>query len=99
MAGVKEREAQMNQDDSSELTTRIEDPQAMVGACYHSADIDPTGILKFNIFSEYIDQSAAFVRRSNLANEGSCTFTGTSRSRIIDINMTHNAKAQFAVPI
>jgi hypothetical protein len=58
MAGVKAREAQM-EEDFSWLTIRIEDPKAMavvcLRACRHSTDIDQTNRLKFNKFSQYTD--------------------------------------------
>jgi hypothetical protein len=59
MAGVKLREAQVDQKESSWLTTRIEDPNTMaiasLRACCQSADINQTSELKFNGFSEGID--------------------------------------------
>jgi hypothetical protein len=59
MAGVKVREAQMEEEDLSSLKIRIEDPNVMtvvcLRACRHRTDIDPTNQLKFNEFSEYLD--------------------------------------------
>jgi hypothetical protein len=102
MAGVKVREAQMEEEDLSWLRIRIEDPKAMavvcLRACRHSTDIDQTNRLKFNEFSGYIDEMAGFVRISNPANEGTHTFAATSGSRILNMNMTHSAKAQFPTP-
>jgi hypothetical protein len=102
MAGVKVREAQMEEADLSWLTICIEDLKAMavvcLRVCRHSTDIDQTNRLKFNEFSGYIDQMAGFVRTSNLANEGTHTFATTSGSRILDMNMIHSAKAPFPTP-
>jgi hypothetical protein len=100
-AGVKVREAQM-EEDLSWLKIRTEDPKEMtlvcLRACRRSMDITQTNGLKFNKFSESIDQLARFVRTSNLAKEGSHTFAATSGSRIMDMNMIHSAKAQFPTP-
>jgi hypothetical protein len=52
MTGVKIKEAQRDQEDSSRLATRIEDQMAIarvcLRACGHSDGIDQTDILKFN---------------------------------------------------
>jgi hypothetical protein len=102
MADVKLREIQMDQDDSSWLTTRIEDPNAMatvcLRACRHSADIDHPNELKFNKFSRYIHQLVGFVSTSNLANKGNHTFAVTFGSRIMYVTMADNAKAQPPPP-
>jgi hypothetical protein len=103
MDGVKIREAQMGQDDSSYLTPFIEDPKAMelmcLRACHHTEDIDQTDRLKFNKPCGYIFQLARFVHASSLANEGNCTFAATSGLRVMDVNrgpscqgMTSNSK-------
>jgi hypothetical protein len=102
MADVKFRGAQMEEEDLSWWKIRIEGPKAMVVVCLrafrHSTDICQTNILKFNEFSEYIAQLAGSDRMSNLANEWSHTFAATSGSRIMDMNITHSAKAQCATP-
>jgi hypothetical protein len=67
---------------------------SVLSECGH----DQTNELKFNEFSEYIYELAGFVRPSNLADQGNHTFTTTSGSRIMDITMAHNAKAQFPPP-
>jgi hypothetical protein len=83
MTGVKAREAQMEEEDLSWLKNRIEDPKAMVvvclRACHYRRDIDQTNILKFNEFSEYMDQLRGFVRTSNLENEGKDIRAGSRR--------------------
>jgi hypothetical protein len=49
----------MDQENSSWLTTRIENPKMIavlcLGAYCHSVEIDQVDALKFNKFSEYID--------------------------------------------
>jgi hypothetical protein len=90
MAGVKRREAQTGKKDLPWLKIRIEDPKAMavvcLRACSPSTDIDQTNI----------DQLAGFARTSNVAKEGTCTFTATTMSRKMDMNMADSAKAQFS---
>jgi hypothetical protein len=102
MASVKVREAQMGDENLAWLKSRIEDPKAItvmcLRACRHSRDIDQTNRLKFNQFSEYIDQLAVFDRMSHLANEGSYAFAATSGSPLMDMNMAHSARAQFPTP-
>jgi hypothetical protein len=97
MAGMKIRKIQMDQQDSSWFTARIEDPKVVADvclrACRHSEDIDRNDRLEFDEFSGYIKQLALFVCTSNLANEGNCTFAATSGRRILDMNMAHSAKA------
>jgi hypothetical protein len=102
MAGGKVMEAQTGEEDLSWLKIRIEDPKAMVvvclRACRHSMDTDQTNQLKFNEFSEYIDQLAGLVCTSNLANEERHTFAMTCGLPITDMNMAHSAKAQWSTP-
>jgi hypothetical protein len=96
MAGVKIRKAQMDKQQSSWFTARIKNPNAVADvclrACRHSEDIYRNDRLEFDEFSGYIEQLALFVRTSNLANEGNCTFAATSGSRIMDMDMAHSAK-------
>jgi hypothetical protein len=97
VAGVKIREAQMDQEDSSWWKAHVEDPRAMamvyLRAIRHSEDTHDTDRLKSNEFSGYMDQLPRFVRTSRLVNKGNCTFATTSGSRIMDLNMAHSAKA------
>jgi hypothetical protein len=102
VTGPKLSEVQMDHENSSESTTPVEGPNAMaimcLRACCHRADIYQTNGLKFNDFSEYRDQVAGFVLGSSLANEGKHTSAATSGSQIMDMTVSHNAKAQFPPP-
>jgi hypothetical protein len=91
MAGVKIREAEIDQVGPFCLTTRIEDWKAMV-VCHYSEDIIHIDRLKYNEFSGCLDQLARVVTTSNLANEGNCPFAATSGSQIMDIKMSNGAK-------
>jgi hypothetical protein len=99
MAGVKVGETQMEEEDLSWLKSPVENPKETVvvrlRACRHSTEINQANRLKFNEFSEYIDQPARFVHTSNLPNQGSYTFAAASWLRIMDMNVAYSAKAQF----
>jgi hypothetical protein len=97
MAGVKIRKAQMDWQDSSWFTARIEDQKAVADvclrACRHREDIDRKDRFEFDEFSGHIEQLALFVRTSNLVNEGNCIFAATSGSRRMDMNIAYSAKS------
>jgi hypothetical protein len=97
MSGLKIRDAQMDQHNSSWFTASTEDSKALADVylrgCRHREDIDRNDRLELDEFSAYIEQLTLFARTRNLANEENCTFAATSGSRIIDISMTHSTKA------
>jgi hypothetical protein len=86
----------MGQQDFSWFAVGIEDPRAAEDVCLrayrHSEGIDQNNRLEFGEFSGYIEQLALFVRTSNLANDGNCTFAATSGSQIMDMKMVRGVK-------